>query len=86
MEVWEPLGQLLEAFGPQDGPKLRKPQKSKFEDPSPGTQFGNQNLRKKLLGDIFAVLLLIFWGLVFSIDFWRFQGPKLMPFRVVRHA
>ena len=33
MEVWGLLGQLLEAFGPQDGPKLRNPPKSDFEDP-----------------------------------------------------
>ena len=55
MEVWGPLGQLLEAFGPQDGPKLKKPQKSKFEDPPPpGTQFGNQNLRKNVIYMIFS--------------------------------
>ena len=65
MEVWGPLGQLLEAFGPQDGPKLKKPQKSDFEDPPPETQFGNQNLRKKLLGDIFVFFLLLL-SLVFS--------------------
>ena len=86
MEVWGPLGQLLEAFGPQNGPKLKKPQKSKFEDPPPGTQFGNQNLRKKWLRYILVVFYVLFLSLVFCIDFKWFQGPKLMPFRGVRHA
>ena len=52
MEVgwfWGFLGEILEAFGPQDGPKLKKPYRSDCEDlpPSPGTQLGNQHLRKK---------------------------------------
>ena len=29
---WGLLGELLEAFGPQDGPKLKKARKSDFVD------------------------------------------------------
>ena len=42
MEVWGPLGQLLEAFGPQDDPKVKKPQKSKFEDLPQGPSLGTK--------------------------------------------
>ena len=32
------LGELLEAFGPQDGPKLKKSRKSGFVAPPPGAR------------------------------------------------
>ena len=34
---WGLLGELLEAFGPQHGPKLKKAQKRESVDPPPGT-------------------------------------------------
>ena len=40
---WGLLVELLEAFGPQDGPKLKKTRKSESEDPPPtGTQLGTK--------------------------------------------
>ena len=44
MEVWGGpwglLGETLEAFGPQEWPKLKKPPKSELDDPSLGAQLG----------------------------------------------
>ena len=39
---WGLLVELLEAFGPQDGPKLKKTRKSDFADP-PWGPVGNQH-------------------------------------------
>ena len=43
---WGLLVEPLEAFGPQDGPKLKKTRKSGFADPPPRGPMGNQNLIK----------------------------------------
>ena len=48
MEVWGLLGQLLEAFGPQDGPKLKNPPKSDFEDPPPSDPVWELKFEKKI--------------------------------------
>ena len=80
MEIWGALGQLLEAFGPQDCPKPKKLQKSDFEDPPPGTQFGNQNLRKKVTWRYFSVFVAAFFEsrfLSISGDFRLFELPDM---------
>ena len=39
---WGLLVEPLEAFGPQDGPKLKKTRKNAFADPPPGDQWGTK--------------------------------------------
>ena len=38
--LWGLLGEILEAFGPQDGPKLKNRRTRDLEDPPPGAQLG----------------------------------------------
>ena len=72
---WGLLGELLEAFGPQDGPKLKKTWKSDFVDPPQRDSFGSLfgtfsslwrswDLKMVVLGgDSFDINLLIkFWS------------------------
>ena len=86
MEVWGLLGQLLEAFGPQDGPKLKNHPKSDFEDPPQGPSLGTKIWEKMWFIWFLVVFLLFVFSIVFFIDFRWIQGLKLMPFRGARHA
>ena len=49
------LGELLEAFGPLNGPKLKKVRKSEFADPPPGAQLGAK-IREKCDLETFYVV------------------------------
>ena len=52
---WGLLGELLEALGPQDGPKLQKGRKSEFVDRPPGAKLGAKIGEKSDLDTFFIV-------------------------------
>ena len=56
------LGELLEAFWPQDGPKLKKELVFFIFLTSPGSQLGSQNWTKQSPGPMFFY---VFFGVCF---------------------
>ena len=63
--MWGLLGQLWEAFGPQDGPKLKKGRKSEFAGRPPGAKLGAKIGEKSDPDVFFDVCFVFVLGFVF---------------------